>query len=343
MRYDRKNIHAWLKEDEMIGIGLKNFAHELGLNIERGVAYGLYGRYVITLKEGAGWKSVTFAVRFPNESVKGLIHAFLNDSEVKKDYRISGYNITEAMVSVTFLDNLGTLARMKQFISLMAQRLTDCGATGAECCNCCGMDFAGVEAVPVMIGENVFQMHAQCMDRVTNQQQEQKQTVQRKGSVLTGALGAVLGAVVGAIPWAVAYYYGWFVGWLGLLIGFAAKKGYEICRGKENWAKGVIVLVVVLAAVVAAEYATCLFALIGEIQTDPELASLGLTVREISRVMMEVIRTDGELRSSMVGDILIGWLFALLGIFSMLRSIFSSAKNIGTSPVRLESGFGRRD
>ena len=46
----------------MVGSAIKKYAAANGLVVKNGVAYGVYRGYMITLQEGAGWKSVDFAV-----------------------------------------------------------------------------------------------------------------------------------------------------------------------------------------------------------------------------------------------------------------------------------------
>ena len=66
----------------MIGFGLKKYAQELGLKTENGIAYGTCGRYMLSMSEGAGYKSVAFAVTFPDASSKAALQSVLLDGKL---------------------------------------------------------------------------------------------------------------------------------------------------------------------------------------------------------------------------------------------------------------------
>lgn len=68
---------------------------------------------------------------------------------------------------------------------------------------------------------------------------------------LQGLLGSLLGAAVGAVPTVVTGLLGFVSGWLALLIPFAARKGYKLCRGakSEGFAFGCILVWSLLASV----------------------------------------------------------------------------------------------
>ena len=151
-----------------------------------------------------------------------------------------------------------------------------------------------------------------------------------------GILGAALGAVVGAIPWAIAFYAGWFVGWLGLLIGVASKKGYELLGGKETKVKAVSVIVSSLISVVAVNMIVYILSWHADLN-----AMFGATLQESvnfffdSMLNKNFIAYDPALLPYVLKDIVLGWVFAGLGIFALAKGMFIEAKSNTATPVRL--------
>lgn len=320
----------------MVGMGLKKYAQELGFTVKEGVAYGVYGKYMLTMQEGAGYKAATFAVTFPDDSIKATIMAILLDASFQKQYRITKCDITDSMIAIVFLDNPGTMGILKNALAAIGELLEQNGVWGVECCNACRTGYENNEGEDVMIAGNVFVMHPECIETVSAQMSENAETVKRSGNTGLGILGAALGAVVGAIPWAIAFYAGWFVGWLGLLIGVASKKGYELLGGKETKVKAVSVIICSFISVVAVNLLVYILSWHAELSV-----MLGTTLSESASFFFECmldknsIVYDSSLLGYVVGDIVMGWLFAGLGIFALARGMFSEAKSNTATPIRL--------
>jgi hypothetical protein len=320
----------------MIGNGLKKFANEKDLEIKKGVAYGVYHQYMITLKDGMGYKSLAFAVNFTDETNRMLLKSMLDDKILKKQYRLNGYLITNNLIEINFIDNWGVLKRLEAFLDMFCEVLISYSVRGAGYCSECGLELNETPAQSVLLSGAVFQMHGACIDKAVSAHEEFAEEIQNSGSVFTGTIGATIGAVLGSIPWIIAFYFGWFVGWLGFLIGIASKKGYEVFKGKETKAKGVVIILVVFVTVVFAEFVTYLLIFHFEIAADPELSQMGLSILDLSSVFVISVLEDPAFRNSVLIDIGLGWLFAGLGVYSTLREIFSAAKEIESKPIRLD-------
>jgi len=134
---------------------------------------------------------------------------------------------------------------------------------------------------------------------------------------LRGSVGAFLGAVVGAIPWAIVFKWGWFVGWLGLVIGFCAKKGYEIFGGKKGNGKIGIVCGATIFGVITGNLLPDLFefALMiyrGEI--------IGAAYSDIPSLYIDWIRYN-ELLSFTLRNLGLGLVFGILGLSSIFKEM----------------------
>lgn len=314
----------------MVGSGIKKYAEKNGLTVKNGVAYGIYRGYMMTLQEGSGWKSADFAVCMSDEltgTLQGQLGALLDD-KTKKEYRIMSVGVSTRRVSVRFVDNPGTMGKMEAFIDLICDKLSACEVPGQNYCAQCGMVIdSAFSAVDVMLEGAVYQMHSGCADSVERDVDAARQAVQAQGNMLTGIIGAVLGGIIGAIPWAIASFNGWFVGWLGFLIGLAAKKGYELLKGKECKAKAVVIILVSILSVVLAEFAGWTVAFMMEVE--------GATVMEGLQFTLYFLSADPEIQSSFIGNIVLGLVFAGLGIFDLVRGIFSANSKKNTSLTRM--------
>jgi len=76
---------------------------------------------------------------------------------------------------------------------------------------------------------------------------------EKKGSYLTGIIGAIIGGAIATIPWVLVYIYGnMMLSLLAIIIALGALKGYQICKGKMTKAVKPIVAIISLVVVVFA-------------------------------------------------------------------------------------------
>lgn len=303
------------------------------MQISNGIAYGLHKNYVVTLHEGTGWKAAGIATAIRDNIVIENMKAAFSDPAFTKRYHIQKINITQDLIEVIFFDSYGTMGKIKSALDIILDKLAEDQIPGADHCSHCKNVFQGSGCQIVKIGNYAYGLHDACVHSIENETIRTHNENKEKGSIGRG--------VAGAIPWAVAYYFGWFVGWLGFLIGFTAQKGYEILKGRETKVKAAVIIIVTMLAVVLAEYVTCLFACWRQITTDPQFASFPFSLRDIFSVMNYALANDAELLRSVFVDVVLGWVFAGLGIYSTIRNIFvASALN---RPVLLESPFKQGD
>ena len=114
------------------------------------------------------------------------------------------------------------------------------------------------------------------------------------------------------------------MGWLGFLIGIAAEKGYSILGGKAGKAKMWIVLGFSLLGVIIAQ-------VVGDMVSLIPLVSRGevyFTYGDIPNVIWTLLCENSEYQRSFIGNIVLGFIFALLGTFTLLRNIHHQSKGI---------------
>jgi len=132
-----------------------------------------------------------------------------------------------------------------------------------------------------------------------------------------GALGAFLGGLIGSVPWAFVYHMGYFVAWLGLVIGFLAKKGYELLGGKKGIGKiwivcGATVFGVALGNVLPDFYEFAKLINSGEIP--------GKTYWDIPALYKDWAASYG-LWPAILKNLALGLLFGLLGLSSLFKEM----------------------
>lgn len=321
----------------MVGSAIKKFAGSNDLTIKNGVAFGYYKGYFITLSDGYGIKSASICVNLQGSPVKAEIASLFSNNNYKKQYRVAGSNVTDDYIDISFTDNgFNTMKRIGSFLEMFVHELSVREVSNLIVCPGCGQQFYDNTAVPVLINGRVQFMHNSCVETYNENVSIANAEAKKEGSVLTGAVGAIIGGLVGSIPWAIAYYFGWFVGWLGFLIGIAAKKGYELLHGKASKAKGIIIILVTAVCVVLAELVTNFIGLKIGIANDPELAAYSLTTSEILNIFFRLITEDAELKRQIVADVVLGFIFAGLGIGSVARDIFKETDKDNGKVIRLD-------
>lgn len=315
----------------MVGSAIKKYAKENNWQVKNGIAFGIYRGYMMSMQEGAGWKSISIAARLENEDALQSAYELLNDKSFMKDYRISGSKVSPSAVNVVFIDNPGTMKKIIEFIDSFCDGLDSFGAKGANYCSSCGLELGGM-GVPALMNDTVYLLHEGCMHRDDEQLNSAKEEIKKEGSAVTGTVGAFLGAIVGAIPWAIAYYFGWFVAWLGFLVGIAAKKGYELLNGKESRAKGIAVIIATIFGVIFAESAAIMVAV------GVAWAQEGITfsIFDIAYSYFYALATDSSILVDILIDTALGLVFAFLGIWSTIRDIFKATGKNADRFIRLD-------
>ena len=92
---------------------------------------------------------------------------------------------------------------------------------------------------------------------------------------------------------------------------FLAEKGYSLLGGKKGWGKVVILLIAVLLGVVLGNFISVVYVLF----TGYDFASLG----ECISATFELCVYEPEVRTAMISDCLMGFVFAVLGVIVLLR------------------------
>lgn len=300
----------------MIGSGLKKLAQENGMKVSHGVAYGSLRGFAATLSEGSGYKLIVFTTKFASLTDLDALNAAVNGRNITREFRVRKLDIAPNGISIVFHDNPGTMKKIYAFLDWFIPLMGTCGASGVDTCSECGGQMTA--GCWKLIDGVAFHMHESCAESVRRDIAEETQTRKQEatGSYITGLIGALGGSAVGAVLWAIVLNLGYVASIVGLAIGWLAEKGYNLLKGKQGKAKVLILVVAVVIGVLLGNFAADAFTLMGMI-SDGELP--GFVLGDIPALIAFLWAEDAEYRSATIGNILMGLLFAALGVFALLR------------------------
>jgi len=300
----------------MVGSGLKKLAAEHGMKIASGVAYGSLGGFAATLSEGSGWKQIVFATRFLDAVKKTEFMDAVQAVNVQKQYRVQNLGVGPRSIQVIFMDNPGTMKKIREFLGWFLPLLTEFGATGIQICTECGSEVTSGRWI--LVSGVAYYLHDSCADKV--KREIEADNTQRKdeatGSYVTGLIGALLGSAVGAVVWAIVLNLGYVASIVGLLIGWLAEKGYRLLKGRQGKAKVAILIVAILAGVLLGTVGGDALT-VGQMIGNGELP--GFVMADIPWFLATMWTESPEYRSGMISNIGMGLLFAALGVWAILR------------------------
>lgn len=299
----------------MIGQGLKKLATESGMGISNGVAYGNLRGYAATLFEGSGYKQIVFSTHFADPVQKEAFTQALNKINIQRQYRVQQLGIAPRNISVVFQDTVGTMKKIHGFLDWFIPLLEQHGAAKWDICPECGAQITN--GCWKLVNGTAYHMHETCADKVRDQINAENETRKQEatGSYALGLVGAVAGSAIGAVLWAVVLNLGYVASLVGLVIGWLAEKGYNLLRGKQGKGKIAILIIAIILGVCLGTFGADVFTLADMIKEGETY----LTYSEIPDALMMLLMEDPEYRAAVITNILMGLLFAGLGVFALLR------------------------
>lgn len=314
----------------MIGSGLKKLAKENGLRVFNGVAYGSLRGYAATLSEGSGFKQIVISTKFSDPAKLQELQAKLNGVNITREYRVQNLSFGPNTIQIVFGDTVGTMKKVEAFVDWFFPMLPEASAQGADVCPECGGQLVG--GCWKLIDGVAYHMHESCAEKLRGQIASEEETRKKEatGSYGTGLIGALLGSALGAVLWAVVLNFGYVAALVGLVIGWLAEKGYNLFHGKRGKGKVVILIAAVIFGVLLGTFGTYAY------QTAELIGSgaLDLTFGDIPLFLLALMGESQEFKSTVIGNILMGLLFAGLGVFALLRKAGQEAA--GTKFIDLQ-------
>ena len=300
----------------MIGSGLKKLAAKHNMTVKKGVAYGNMQNYATTLSEGAGYKLIQITTTFPEQhKVQELLNK-LNEVDLQKEYRVTDLQIHQDSLIIIFHDNPGTMKKLEAFIEFFFPLLKESGATPYNICTECLCEITSGSWK--LINNGAFYLHDSCAEKIKREILTEADAKKQEdtGSYVTGFLGAILGASVGSIVWAILLSFGYIASIAGFAIGWCAQKGYSLLHGKNGKGKIAILILSILFGVLLGTVGGEAISLVGAV-VNGELA--GYALSDIPFLILLLLLDSGYL-TAVGGNILMGILFAALGVFTLIRN-----------------------
>ncbi len=160
----------------MVFYGLRKFARELGLEVQSGVACGIYERYAVSMWEGNGYKAFGISARFEEELCRKMEMELI---ELESKYRRVVYiRFIEGVLEARFLDNPGTMKQFRNCFFDVLSVLDGYEIPDADICPKCGLPMygQGVWSLFHLFGEkSCLYAHEHCaaaVEREVNRQIE---------------------------------------------------------------------------------------------------------------------------------------------------------------------------
>ncbi len=313
----------------MISKKFRKMGEARGFVTAKGICYGEVNGYTVTLSEENSFRYVCI-----NAAVTEMVHQNLiaNEQQIRDTYKINmEYHST--CVIASFRTGIGKkIEDIDAFLNVYTSQLAAAGCPrSADTCIHCNMSMDATSRRIKFVGGRAMHLHEGCAQQLADalhSQSEQLSTA--KSNAGKGILGALLFGLIGALPWAILYALGYFVAWAGLLIGIMAVKGYQKFDGIIKKSTIALLALLIVLLVIGAQLLGVVFE-VGAIILGGEVWG---TLANIP-FYMNTLFGNSEYVSSFVGNILLGLVFAGLGLFGLFRSLISSVADMSKSIVDL--------
>ncbi len=163
-------------------------------------------------------------------------------------------------------------------------------------------------------GGRVMEACDECHQRLAGIVEEFKAERDTAGSYVKGALGAAVGGLIGIIPWVLIGMLGYVAALSGLIMSWLSYKGYQLAHGKRGkgmvWVLVVVLIVFTYIGVMASTYVS--------IVNQAKDAGYEL-VDNAFWIVLTLPFTPNEDVGVIWGQLAMGWIFAGLGSFGLIR------------------------
>ena len=157
--------------------------------------------------------------------------------------------------------------------------------------------------------------------------------VKLEGSYIRGLIGALIGTLIGAVLWCLVGQLDVMSSVVGFSIGWLAEKGYTLMKGKVGTGKVVILVICVILGVLlgmfASEYVGW-YQGIAEFYPDAAVTigdrNVPVSYEDIPKLILYFFFADGSTMGAVITDLVLGLVFAFVGVFTILRSAARQAR-----------------
>ena len=291
---------------------LESFAQSSNYEIYKKIAYGRTNGifFNISLVNYNTCARVAVFVKHPNGINLSAINLFLKEN--KKKFKANKAAMADDVIYLILTSATFVKADVViNFLNEFSEFLVENGYT-SSCTFCSSSENIGY----TFMNEQVREVCPECHEKLSGAVENLKEERQTSGSYLKGAIGAAIGGVIGIIPWVLLGMLGYIAGISGLAMAYLSYKGYFLLKGKVG--KGMVWILILVLVVFT--YIGVLFSLGVNIIQEYNLRLADLDIGAFIISMLGAPFDSYMFNTGAVwGQLALGWFFAGLGSFGILR------------------------
>ena len=289
----------------------------LTYNVEKGVLYGTYKEYYTYVQAFKTLIVISLPVKLTETYTINEMNSLL--STITKDYKniiSAAYNNNE--VNIRYEAKTGRKSNLDNILSIInilieAARINSL----ITCCPRCG-EYTNIS--PFLINTVFAPCCDNCKLDTKNSIAEHQEAIKsERGNILTGIVGAFLGSLIGVALWVIVGLLGYIAAISGFVLAICTIKGYQLFGGKLNKKGMAITLLITIVMVYVSQYVSLGFDIYNELKTD-----YVISIFESIQLVPDAL-TDSETSNYFYGYLALGYLFTIIGTFSLFKESFKQA------------------
>lgn len=282
---------------------------------------------------------IFFNVQYANLSIAATVRAYVKRNEGIDLYSINvflkenkkKYHLVDAQTdgrSVWTVLNSSTVLKAETVTEFLNEFSSFLAANGysSSCSFCASTENLGYTEQD----GQVMEACEACHEKLQGAVEEIKAQRDTTGSYAKGAIGAVLGGIVGVVPWVLIGMLGYIAALSGLIMAWLSYTGYRLLGGKKG--RGMVwVLVIVLIVF------TYVGVMANLMVSDSNLQGFEVTGNAFLIYLMAPFLPEYFYTGAIWGQLALGWLFAALGSFGLIRRANKEAKGKDLEVKRIDN------
>lgn len=298
---------------------LQDLSNELGLSYvaKDKLIYGEYRGYKVAVKEynSAGVFLIKFPISSDSDEGTELIGRLAADLKVS-DKKISESSYSDGSLYIKLAKALKS-ETTKDSIKNIIDEVTTFAASNEFRTVCEGCKLERVTS-PYQISNYPMFFCDSCHSQILSDIEAPKEKVKEKPqNLLFGIVGALIGSLLGVAVWVIVYSLGYIAAVCGFVLAVCTIKGYELLGGKLNKVGIAITFLLTLVMVYVATHLSYSFELYNEAKKYGEVSLID-SIKSISTIKQNF----PEINDSFTKDLVIGYVFTLIGSVSSFVSIY---------------------
>ncbi len=293
----------------------EDLARGLGFRTDGSAAWGEREGYLLSLQgDGSDVLKARAAVDGRYEPTRLQLDSWL--ATAKAEGRISEYADANGSISVGLPAGGVAPVDIGGFLDALVTKLKELGLRPG-CFNC----NTAVGAPAALVNGAAYPLCGSCYDKLkTASVAAEEQRKPGPSAILRGLVGALAGGLLGSVLWILLGTIGFYASIAGLAIAWAASRGYTLLKGGLNRATPFVIGAVILFSVLFAEAAGIVIQLLKAGRSQGYDVGIRAAILALPAVL-----SDGDVLVGMLPSLGLGFLFAGLGSWRLLRNLHRQA------------------